>query len=84
MSDFLIGLIRTWVPIGVGLVVAWLTAQGILDEETSKTALINLSATLTAVLSGGYYLLVRLLAEWKPGFGILLGVNKAPAYTEEG
>ena len=80
MSDFIISLIRTWVPIGVGLVVAWLTAQGILDEETSKAAVINLSATLTAIFSGAYYLGVRLLAKWQPGFEWLLGAPKAPEY----
>lgn len=81
MSDWIASLIRTWVPMLAGMVIAWLTAQGILDEESSKTALINLTALLTTLVSGAYYLLVRLLAQWKPIFGYLLVVNKAPEYN---
>jgi formate hydrogenlyase subunit 3/multisubunit Na+/H+ antiporter MnhD subunit len=80
MSDFVIGQIRTYVPIIAGVVASWLLAQGILDEETAKATVINLTALLTGVFSGLYYFLVRLLAEWKPQFGWLLGVNKAPEY----
>jgi len=80
MSDFIVSQIRTYVPMLAGMVIAWLAAQGILDEETSKTALINMTALLTALFSGLYYFLVRVLASWKPVFGYLLGVNKAPEY----
>lgn len=83
MSDFLIAQIRTYVPMLVGMVVAWLVAQGILDEETSQTVLINATAALTTLFSALYYFLVRLLAEWKPWFGYLLGVNQAPEYNVE-
>jgi hypothetical protein len=82
MSDFLIAQIRTYTPILVGVIVSFLVAQGILDEETSQSMVINLTAVMTGLFSGLYYFLVRLLAEWKPGFGILLGYNKAPEYNE--
>ena len=82
MSDFIISQIRTYVPMLAGMVIAWLAAQGILDEETSKAALINMTALLTALFSGLYYFIVRLLAEWKPFFGYFLGVNKAPEYDK--
>lgn len=82
MSDFVIAQIRTYVPMLVGMIVSWLAVQGILDEETSKTVIINMTALLTSLFSGLYYFIVRLLAEWKPVFGVLLGYNKAPSYTE--
>ena len=80
MSDFVIAQIRTYVPMLVGLIVSWLLVQGILDEETSKTLIINMTALFTSLFSGLYYFIVRLLAEKWPAFGILLGVNKAPVY----
>jgi hypothetical protein len=83
MSDFVISQIRTYTPMVAGVVIAWLLAQGILDEETSKTMLINMTALLTGLFSGLYYFIVRILAGWKPAFGILLGVNKAPEYVSE-
>ena len=43
----------------------------------------ELTLVITAALAGLYYLIVRLLAEWKPFFGNLLGVNKAPEYGLE-
>jgi len=84
MSDFLIAQIRTYTPIFAGVVVSWLVTQGILDEETSKAVLINVTAALTGIFGGLYYFIVRVLAEWKPGFGVLLGYNKAPEYNKEG
>ena len=80
MSDFVIAQIRTYVPMLVGMIVAWLLVQGILDAETSKTVIINMTALLTSLFSGLYYFIVRLLAEKWPFLGVLLGVNKAPAY----
>ena len=84
MSDFLIAQIRTYTPILAGVLISWLVTQGILDEETAQSTVINLTAALTGIFSGLYYFIVRVLAEWKPGFGILLGYNKAPEYSPEG
>lgn len=80
MSDFVIAQIRTYVPMLVGFLVTWLVAANILDPDTSVTFQAGLVSALTALLSGLYYFLVRLLAEKWPGVGILLGVNKAPEY----
>ncbi len=78
MSDFVIAQIRTWTPILVGAFLTWLASYG-LDLFTVTEEMIIL---VTALFSGVYYLIVRLLAEWKPAFGVLLGVNKAPEYAE--
>jgi len=83
MSDFVIAQIRTYVPMGVGMLLSWLVAQGMLDEATSMEAVAAISAGLTAVLGGLYYFVVRMAAKRWPGVGVLLGYNKAPAYTEE-
>jgi hypothetical protein len=79
MSDFVVGLIRTWVPIVVGAVVSWLVTLGVSFDAATEAGLIT---GLTGLLIGVYYTVVRLLAEKWPWFGYLLGVNKAPSYYE--
>ncbi len=83
MSDFIIAQIRTYVPMIVGAVAAWLAAQGILDADASQEVVTGLTAALTAVAGGIYYFLVRWGAEQFPWLGVLLGVNKAPEYSGE-
>ena len=80
MSDFVIAQIRTYVPMAVGFLVTWLITANILDPETSVAVQTGLVSALTALLSGLYYFIVRLLAEKWPSVGVLLGVNKAPEY----
>ena len=83
MSDFFIGLIRTWTPILVGGIVSWFVAAGIVDPDAELTTVAQLTAVFTTLVSGLYYTIVRFLAEKWPGVGVLLGYNKAPAYNEE-
>jgi len=77
MSNFVTGLIRTYVPIAVGAVVAWLLASGIEMDATSQAGAV---VALTGFLQAAYYTAVRFAAEKWPKVGILLGVNKAPSY----
>ena len=77
MTNFVIGLIRTYVPIIVGAAVAYLLTLGVeIDAGTQAGAVV----ALTGVLQALYYTGVRLLAEKWPSVGILLGVNQAPDY----
>ena len=77
MSDYLIGHIRTFVPILVGAFAAWLVTIGFeIDPEWEAQAVIALTGLITAA----YYALVRALAQKWPWFGTLLGVNIAPKY----
>ena len=76
MSAWVISQIRTWVPILVGMVLSWVGQFGLNLYEVEG----ELTIVITAALAGLYYLIVRLLAEWQPWFGYLLGVNKAPEY----
>lgn len=78
MTDFVISLIRTWVPIGVGAFLAWLFEFG-LDLYSVEG---ELTVAITGVLAAVYYFAVRVAAEKWPAVGVLLGYNKAPAYNE--
>lgn len=83
MSDFIISQIRTYVPMIVGAVVAWLVTKGVLDEDTSQTIITSWTAALTAAAGALYYFVVRVLASKWGGFGRLLGVNVKPEYATE-
>lgn len=78
MNNYAISLIRTWVPIIVGAVASWLLARGLkLDAQTQA----GLIAGLTALLSGGYYAIVRGLETKFPWMGALLGHRATPVYV---
>lgn len=77
MSNFVTSLIRTYVPIIVGAIISFLTAKGI---EIDESSIAGLTAFMTALFSGVYYLVVRLLEKKYPQVGILLGRVKTPDY----
>lgn len=83
MSDFIIAQIRTYIPMLVGAVVAWLVAQGVLDESTSQEVLTTWTAALTALIGAVYYFLIRVLASKWGWFGYLLGYNVKPEYPKQ-
>ncbi len=79
LSDTVISLIRTWVPVVIGAVLTFLaTKLGIVVDEDSKT---NAILAATAVVTSAYYAVVRLLEKKFPWAGLLLGSRRAPAYT---
>jgi hypothetical protein len=77
----IIATIRTAIPALVGVVLAWLVAQGF-DVPTDLGA--EWTAALIAALTTGYYLLVTLLERrvWG-GFGWLLGWATPPEYQSQ-
>lgn len=78
LNDTFISMIRTWVPIGVGALIAWAATVGLeLDGETQTSLIIGLTGVVQAV----YYALVRSLENTYPQIGWLLGKAKAPNYT---
>jgi hypothetical protein len=77
MNDLAISVIRTVVPTIVGAVLAFFASKGI---ELDASAAANLTGFLTAVFSGVYYVIVRLLEAKYPKAGILLGKAKTPEY----
>jgi hypothetical protein len=75
VNPFAASLIRTIVPIAVGSVISWLALIS-LDIDAAGQA--GLSTFLTAILTGGYYALVRLVETKVPQVGWLLGLAKSP------
>ena len=80
MNSFIISQIRTFVPIIVGALVAWLLTMGIeLDADTQAGLVVALTGGLQAL----YYFVVRLLEKKWPKVGVLLGVASKPVYTQK-
>ncbi len=81
MNDYLLSLVRTWVPIAVGAVLSWLAVKyGVVVPEDIST---ELTAGLTGVVTAVYYALVRALERRWPKVGsLLLGSKQKPVYVE--
>lgn len=79
MNDLVISTIRTAVPAFVGAVVALLAGWGIPIDDS---AVMGFQAFVFALLTGLYYLLVRLVAKKYPKLEWLLGSPKAPSYED--
>ena len=73
MSAFSRNVIRTLVPLAVGVVIALLAKAGFHIASTTVTAI--LAPVITAV----YYVVVRKIEEYVPRAGWLLGVPLATA-----
>lgn len=80
LTNYVTSLIRTWVPIGVGLLLTWLGEHFhvVLSGHTSDT----LVAVVTAALGAGYYAAVRALEHRFPQLGWLLGAPVKPNYSK--
>jgi hypothetical protein len=83
MNDYVVSLIRTWVPLAVGSALTWLaTRTGIvLDEQTSTMANTLAVGLVTAV----YYTAARAVEQRWPRTGralLALGLTgpRTPAY----
>lgn len=78
-------LIRTYVPVAVGQVLAWLVVWGVVptggitDDQQAA-----ISAALGAILTGAYYTIVRLAEQRWPQVGILLGSTQQPVDYADG
>ena len=83
MSDFIISLIRTWVPYIVAFAIGWLVSQGVIDEETGTEAAAAISGGFVLGIGSAYYWIVRLAAKKWPVFEYFLGVPKTPEYPTE-
>jgi len=77
MSDFVVSLIRTNVPIAVGAFSSWLVSLGLVVPEGAE---VPLTIAITAFAAAGYYAAARWLENRWPAFGYLLGSKAAPTY----
>ncbi|WP_454044418.1 hypothetical protein [Cellulosimicrobium sp. Marseille-Q8652] len=80
MTNFVLSLVRTVVPIAVGFVISWLSLRGIPVEESAQNSLIS---GLTALITAAYYAAVRALELRWPWFGYLLGTRAEPTYERK-
>lgn len=79
MSPLLASLVRTFVPLFVGMVATWAVRRfGVtIDNDT-------VTAAVTAGISFAYYAVVRFLEARKGSFGWLLGLARQPiVYRKE-
>jgi hypothetical protein len=74
MGDLLRSIVRTLVPVVVGLIISTLAQAGIDVDEGALTTFID------SVFVGGYYAIVRLLETQSEAFGWLLGLPSPPSY----
>lgn len=70
LGSYALSLIRTYVPIAVGVVLTWLATHWgvVLDEQTS----IGVALVAVALVAGVYYAIVRAFERHFPGLGRLL------------
>jgi hypothetical protein len=79
LSDYVISLIRTWVPLIIGAVAAWLVARGLNFGPATEAGAIT---ALTGAITGVYYAIVRGLEMKFPFLGFLLGHTAKPHYAK--
>ena len=74
MNDLLKSMIRTFVPVVVGLILSALAQIGVkVDPGT-------IAGAVDAIFIGGYYAIVRFLESKSPKLGWLLGLPSEPHY----
>ncbi len=79
LNNQVISIIRTFVPVLVGQIMAWAAAQGILDATGEISSLLITAFTL--LFTTVYYALARYLETFVSAkFGWLLGYAKKPEY----
>lgn len=79
MSQYIVSVIRTWVPIFVGWLVSQLLVIGVvIDGDTSKL----LESAISALTIALYYAAARWLETKFPNAGILLGCIRQPVYLD--
>lgn len=80
MSDFVVSLIRTNVPIAAGSFIGWLISLGLVVPESAE---VPLTAGIQALSIAGYYTGARWLEKRWPAAGYLLGTKAEPTYDRD-
>lgn len=81
MNSLVASVIRTYTPIIVGQLAAWLIMIHIPVRPELE---VLLTALVGAILSASYYTLVRILEQQWPWFGALLGLTASPDTYSKG
>lgn len=82
LNDQVIAFIRTYVPYAVGAALAWLFAT--LAVRLPDELVVALTAFLVVAAQNTYYFILRLLEQFAPWVGVLLGFPKQPEYIGVG
>ncbi|MFB4319074.1 hypothetical protein [Actinomadura sp. 21ATH] len=81
MDDYVVSLIRTWVPVAVGAGLTWLAAEtGLVLDEDAGAAASTLAVALVIAL---YYAIARAIEQRWPRVGrimLALGLRRTPRY----
>jgi hypothetical protein len=81
-SAILASIVRTVVPLLVGLLVAGFSKIGVPVDDDSVAAVVN--GLVSAGVAAAYYVVARLLEVFASSkFGWLLGFAKAPVYVPD-
>lgn len=78
LSDQIVSLIRTWVPILIGVALTKLGLMLGVDDLGVDGA--SLGAAMAGLVTAVYYAIARKAEARWPAAGILLGFRKAPSY----
>lgn len=83
LSDYIISLIRTVVPVAIGSVASWLLVKHAIHIDPSVQT--SVTALLTAVVTSLYYAGVRFLESKFPKgpWGYFLGHTARPVYLSK-
>lgn len=73
-ADLVTSLRRTLVPILVGFLLAQAARAGLQIPADELTGVVE------ALVTGGYYSLVRIVEQYWPPVGVLLGASRQPRY----
>lgn len=80
MNALVASVIRTYTPIIVGQLAAWLI---LIHVPIDPSLTVLLTAVVGGLLSGAYYTIVRVLEQQWPWVGALLGLTSSPdAYSK--
>lgn len=75
MQDLLRSVVRTFVPVVVGLIISGLAMAGVEVDQAALTSVID------AIFVGLYYTVVRFLESKNKQFGWFLGLPTPPTYA---
>lgn len=79
MSQYIVSLIRTWVPIAIGWLIGQLFVLGVVLDDVSSE---KLKSAITALVIALYYAGARWLETRYPNAGALLGYIRQPVYVD--
>lgn len=87
VSNYVVSLLRTWVPVAWGSALAWAVTQiPALEPYLNSPGMVAIGGALAGVLTGLWYLLWRTVEKKLPAglTRILLGANSRPLYVPGG